>query len=239
MKHLRLYQLAFIILIVLTSPVLVACAATQESGAPQATVAAIPTEQTAGETVAESAPTSEAPVAANPTTEPAADETMAEFDQMFIDMMVPHHQSAIEMAQLELQQGENPELKAMAESMIQSQQAEIDQLRQWRQQWYGSSETPPMTQMPMLPGMSQMEHTGDMMTMDMTPEIERLRNAPKPVDATFIEAMMKHHQMAIEAASIAEQQASHQEIKDTARNIIQEQQGEISELSRISEELQS
>lgn len=96
-----------------------------------------------------------------------------------------------------------------------------------------------MTQMPMLPGMSQMEHTGDMMTMDMTPEIERVRNASKPVDATFLEAMMKHHQMAIEAATIAEQQAAHQEIKDTARNIIQEQQDEISELSRISEELQS
>lgn len=166
-------------------------------------------------------------------------ETMAEFDQMFIDMMVPHHQSAIGMAQIELQQGENPELKAMAESMIQSQQAEIDQLRQWRQQWYGSSETPPMTQMPMLPGMSQMEHPGEMMTMDMTPEIERVRNAPKPIDATFIEAMMKHHQMAIEAATMAEQQATRQEIKDTARNIIEEQQDEISELSRISEELQS
>ncbi|MCQ3972051.1 MAG: DUF305 domain-containing protein [Anaerolineae bacterium] len=239
MKQLKRYPLAFVILIVLISSVLAACTATQESGAPQATVAVNPTDQTPGETVAESAATSEAPVAANPTAEPAAGEMVAEFDQMFIDMMVPHHQSAIEMAQIMQQQGENPELKAMAESMIQSQQAEIDQLRQWRQQWYGSSETPSMAQMPMLPGMSQMEHTGEMMTMDMTSEIERVRNAPKPIDATFIEAMMKHHQMAIEAATIAEQQAAHQEIKDTARNIIQEQQGEISELSRISEELQS
>lgn len=126
MKPLKRYPLAFVMLIVLISPALVACAATQESGVPQATVAANPTEQTSGETIAESPATSEAPMAANPTAEPAAGETMAEFDQMFIDMMVPHHQSAIEMAQIELQQGENPELKAMAESMIQSQQAEID-----------------------------------------------------------------------------------------------------------------
>jgi uncharacterized protein (DUF305 family) len=125
----------------------------------------------------------------------------------------------------------------MAESIIQSQQTEIDQLRQWRQQWYGSSETPPMDQMPMLPGMSQMDETEEMM-MDMTQEIESLRNAPKPIDAMFVEAMTKHHQMAIEAANLAEQQATRQEIKDTARNIIQEQQAEIGEMSRIREEME-
>lgn len=49
MKQLKRYPLTFVILIVLISSVLAACAATQESGAPQATVAANPTEQTPGE----------------------------------------------------------------------------------------------------------------------------------------------------------------------------------------------
>jgi uncharacterized protein (DUF305 family) len=236
MKQSKRYQLILVILMALTGLVLVACGAAEENGTPaQATVAAIPTtDQTGGETTEENATPTEAP---SGEMGEGHQMEMGEFDQMFIDMMVPHHQSAIEMAQIMQQQGENPELKAMAESMIQSQQAEIDQLRQWRQQWYGSSETPPMNQMPMLPGMSQMGETEDMM-MDMTSEIERMRNAPKPIDAMFIEAMTEHHQMAIEAASIAEQQATHQEIKDTARNIIQEQQLEIAEMSRIREELE-
>lgn len=262
MKHSKRNQLMLVMMMAFTILILAACAAASQSGdTSQAPSAANSTPgQTSGETPESTAPTMEATVAAMPTTEPttseseqgnapatseaASGETMGddqmaggEFDQMFIDMMVPHHQSAIEMAWVEQQQGENPELKQMAESMIQSQQAEIDQLRQWRQEWYGSSETPPMTQMPMLPGMSQMGHEGDMMTMDMTADIERVRNAPKPIDATFVEAMIQHHQMAIEAATIAEQQATHQEIKDTARNIIQEQQLEIGEMSRISEQL--
>ncbi len=200
----------------------------------EATVATNPTTESAvgknnqGNTPATSEATSGQMMGGSPT-------ARGEFDQMFIDMMVPHHQSAIEMAQIEQQQGENSELKQMAASIIQSQQAEIDQLQKWRQQWYGNSQTPPMTQMPMLPGMSRM---GGMMTMDMTPDIERVRNAPKPTDATFVEMMIPHHQMAIEAATIAEQQATHQEIKDMARNIIQAQQQEISEMERIRQELE-
>jgi len=263
MNQSKRYQLMVILMMTIAVLALVSCAAASQPGDTSQAPGAVNSTpgQTSGETPESSVATMEATVAVIPTTEPttgesgqgsvpatseaASGETMGdhqmvvgEFDQMFIDMMVPHHQSAIEMAQVMQQQGENPELKQMAESMIQSQQAEIDQLRQWRQQWYGSSETPPMTQMPMLPGMSQMEQTGEMMTMDMTPDIERVRNAPKPIDATFIEAMTQHHQMAIEAATIAEQQATHQEIKDMARNIIQEQQLEISEMSRIREQLE-
>lgn len=260
MNHSKRNQLLLMLMMVVTLLTVAACGAgtqrdntSQSPGRGSDTVAGTP---------ANSVPTLETTVVANPTTAPtttseigqgspqatsesASGETMGEhqmamgeFDQMFIDMMVPHHQSAIEMAKIIQEQGENPELKQMAESMIQSQQTEIDQLRQWRQQWYGSNETPPMTQMPMLPGMSQMEQTGDAMTMDMTKDIERVRNAPRPVDSTFVEAMTQHHQMAIEAATMAQQQATRQEIKDMAKNIIQAQQQEIADMSRIGKQLQ-
>jgi uncharacterized protein (DUF305 family) len=263
MKHSKRNQLMLMLMMAVTILALAACAAASQTGdTSQAPGAANSTPgQTSGEAPESTVPPMEATAAAMSTTEPTTgestqgsapatseaasgemmgDDQMAggKFDQVFIDMMVPHHQSAIEMAQVEQEQGENPELKQMAESMIQSQQTEIEQLQQWRQQWYGSSETPPMTQMPMLPGMLQMGHEGDMMTMDMTADIERVRNAPKPIDATFIEAMTQHHQMAIEAATMAEQQAMHHEIKDMARNIIQEQQQEISEMERIRQELE-
>ena len=49
----------------------------------------------------------------------------AEFDRMFLTMMIEHHEGAVTMAETELAQGQFPEAKQMAEQIISSQQAEI------------------------------------------------------------------------------------------------------------------
>lgn len=59
------------------------------------------------------------------------------FDQRFIEAMIPHHQSAIMMAQDALQNAERPEIKALAQAIITAQEAEIAQMRQWLKDWYG------------------------------------------------------------------------------------------------------
>lgn len=51
------------------------------------------------------------------------------FDAKFIEMMVPHHQGAIEMARVELAEGSNPELKNLAQNIITAQQREVKQMR--------------------------------------------------------------------------------------------------------------
>jgi uncharacterized protein (DUF305 family) len=58
------------------------------------------------------------------------------FDKAFIDAMIPHHQSAIEMAKVAFEQSENPRIKGLAEDIVSAQQAEIEQMERWRQQWY-------------------------------------------------------------------------------------------------------
>jgi uncharacterized protein (DUF305 family) len=150
------------------------------------------------------------------------------FDQMFIDMMVPHHESAVVMAEVALERGEHPELVQLAEQIIAAQDPEIEQMRAWRQAWYGSSETPPMDQMPML---HPMPGTESMESMDMAAEVERLRQAEEPFDLAFIDAMIVHHQGAIDAARLAEAQAERQEIKNLARAIIDGQQQEIDQMN--------
>lgn len=50
-------------------------------------------------------------------------------DRDFMAMMIPHHQAAINMAKAELQYGKNAKLRAMAQNIIKTQQAEIDQMR--------------------------------------------------------------------------------------------------------------
>jgi uncharacterized protein (DUF305 family) len=50
-------------------------------------------------------------------------------DADFLLMMIPHHQSAIDMAQVELEQGEDEETRAMAQAIIDAQEAEIAEMR--------------------------------------------------------------------------------------------------------------
>lgn len=65
--------------------------------------------------------------------------TAKPFDKAFIDMMVPHHEGAVRMATMLLKNGELPELQTMARAIKKAQEAEIEQMRSWRKDWYGSS----------------------------------------------------------------------------------------------------
>jgi len=51
------------------------------------------------------------------------------FDKMFLEMMIAHHEGAVEMAKTEIADGEFPEAITLAEEIIDSQQAEIDEMQ--------------------------------------------------------------------------------------------------------------
>ncbi|GAP99477.1 DUF305 domain-containing protein [Leptolyngbya sp. NIES-2104] len=59
-----------------------------------------------------------------------------QFDLRFINAMIPHHESAIVMANDAKQKSKRPEIQKLATTIISSQQAEIDQMKQWRKAWY-------------------------------------------------------------------------------------------------------
>jgi uncharacterized protein (DUF305 family) len=65
-------------------------------------------------------------------------ETAKPFDRAFIDMMVPHHQGAIRMARIQLDQGQDAGLHAVAERIIDAQSREIEEMNAWRERWYGA-----------------------------------------------------------------------------------------------------
>ncbi len=60
------------------------------------------------------------------------------FDRAFIDAMIPHHESAVIMAQHALEQAKRPEIKQLAKEIISGQQKEIGKMKEWRKAWYGS-----------------------------------------------------------------------------------------------------
>ena len=155
----------------------------------------------------------------------------APFDQRFIDMMVPHHEAAIAMAEIAQSRASHDELRALADEIIAAQSAEIGQLRAWRESWFGSSQTPPMEAMPMLPGVQMVGQPMSGDRMDMRVDVERLRSA-EPFDRAFIDAMVLHHQSAIEAAQSALTRSSREEIRRLAEAIIGAQSSEIDRLRR-------
>jgi uncharacterized protein (DUF305 family) len=137
----------------------------------------------------------------------------APFDAMFIDGMIVHHEGAIEMAQEALQQAERPEVKQLAQQIIDSQEQEVEQMQTWREQWY-----------PDLAPTGGMHN--DMGAMEVSDD------ASKPFDQRFIEAMIPHHQSAIDMAQEAQQNAEHAEIKQLSGEIVQAQQAEIQQMEQ-------
>jgi uncharacterized protein (DUF305 family) len=52
----------------------------------------------------------------------------AEFDRMWLEMMTEHHRGAVDMAETEIADGQNDDAIALAEQIVESQSAEIDEM---------------------------------------------------------------------------------------------------------------
>ena len=140
------------------------------------------------------------------------------FDRAFIDAMVPHHLSAIAMAKAARRAGlQRPVLKGIAANILVTQQAEIDEMKQWRKQWYGSADVDPKGAEGL--GMSMDE-------MGMSHSAGDISNA-EDVDAAFASMMIDHHEGAVAMAQLALTKATHPQIKQLAQQIIAAQQDEI------------
>jgi len=60
-------------------------------------------------------------------------------DADFLLMMIPHHQSAIDMARVELEHGTDPETRTIAQTIIDAQEREIGEMREMLERFGGDA----------------------------------------------------------------------------------------------------
>jgi uncharacterized protein (DUF305 family) len=58
-----------------------------------------------------------------------------EFDRLWSDGMIDHHEGALDSAERVIDDGEHPRVRELAEDIIAAQEREIDQMRQWQNEW--------------------------------------------------------------------------------------------------------
>jgi uncharacterized protein (DUF305 family) len=175
-----------------------------------------------------------------------------QMSQHFIEMMIPHHEAAVAMADLAPNSAKRPEIKQLAESIKKDQTREIQQMRTWYKQWYGK-EVPASADLGMMGsgqgmmgsnrqpgqgpgsgpgpgmqgnGMMNAEMRRDMMGTNM--DLEALKSAPD-FDREFIRQMIPHHQMAVMMARMV-LNSDRPEIRNLAESIIKSQTAEIAQM---------
>ncbi len=228
-----------------------------------ATVAALGACSNSGtkEAASSAASTQTSTVTQTSTTAPAAAHNQA--DMTFAQMMIPHHQQAIEMSDIILgKQGIDPRVVDLATQIKAAQGPEIEKMQGWMTQWgMGGMPTmsgmPGMTDMPgmdhggmhgsgtdtssptssMMPSGSMMPGMGDMSGMAgmMSPaDMDALKNAQGfEASKLFLTGMIKHHQGALTMAQDEIKNGQFPEAIAMAKSILDSQQKEIDTMNQI------
>jgi uncharacterized protein (DUF305 family) len=139
-------------------------------------------------------------------------------DRAFVADMIPHHQSAIEMAKVAQERGESAFVKQLAEDIIKTQTKEIATLRREDEGLDTAGVEVGSLGVP-----EQMK--------GMDGDAAALKKAD-PFDRAFMEMMITHHEAAIEMAKVELKKGKDPELKALAQEIIDAQEREIAEMRK-------
>jgi len=148
-------------------------------------------------------------------------------DIMFVEMMIPHHEQAVEMSETILAKGGvDPEVVALAEQIRAAQEPEIALMEQWLDDWG----------LPSMSGMGGMDHGGSggqggMMSDAQMSELEEADGATG--STLFLELMIDHHDGAIEMAEDVIDDGRDADVRTLAEQIIVSQTAEIATMREL------
>lgn len=136
----------------------------------------------------------------------------------FPAMMIMHHQGAIDVGNIQIQEGKNDSLKRISQKMIAAQQMEIQEMGNILSAQTVNNSVAAFT-------MEQMDH---MMKMDQIADIQFITG---DIDNDFATLMIQHHNSAVENSEAYLMYGNNAELKSMAQKMIDDQKKEIKELS--------
>lgn len=151
--------------------------------------------------------------------------TLNEADVEFLQAMIPHHQQAVEMAQLVEPATDRVELVELAGDVISTQSAEVELMTSLLED---VGEDVPDADM------SGMDHGDEPMMGGMMSDgqMEAMRDADGvEFDRVWAESMIAHHRGAIEAAESVLEGGADAEVRALAEAVIEAQTAEIEQLT--------
>ncbi|MGW1029734.1 DUF305 domain-containing protein [Streptomyces sp. NPDC002577] len=168
---------------------------------------------------------------ASATAKPGSSASAADFngaDVSFAQMMIPHHQQALEMAKLADGRASDSEIKKLAAQIKKAQDPEIKTMRGWLKSWGKPTETESMA------GMDHSGGSGMMSDEDMT-ELEAAKGTE--FDKMFAWMMIDHHNGAISMAKGEQKTGKNADAKKMADAIVEGQSAEVKQFQSILERL--
>jgi uncharacterized protein (DUF305 family) len=149
------------------------------------------------------------------TAEMATGAPFTDSDLMFAEMMIPHHEQAIEMSELAVKLSQDAEVVALAREILAAQAPEIEQMKTW--------------------GNLNLEaHAGHTMMGMLTPDQMSALSAAtgSAFDRLFLEGMIAHHEGAIQMAQMVIQ-SPNAEARKLGEEIIASQTAEIKLMQKM------
>ncbi|MCK0439365.1 DUF305 domain-containing protein [Gordonia alkaliphila] len=173
------------------------------------------------------------------TTGSAQNSQVNDADKMFAEMMIPHHEQAVEMSDIMLAKTDiDPRVTELARQIKAAQGPEIETMQGWLKEWGVSDDSAGDHDM----GTHDMSGDHDMSEMDgmlSADQMQALKDATG-VEASrlFLEGMIEHHEGAVDMANDELKDGVNPDAKALAQQVITTQNAEIETMRGLLTSLQ-
>jgi uncharacterized protein (DUF305 family) len=145
---------------------------------------------------------------------------MMDADVMFLEMMIPHHQQAVEMSKLAATNGASPAVQKLADTIAAAQGPEIEQM----QSWLDDSGA----------GSMMGNHSGHMAGVLSDEAMSELKAAQgADFDRLYLQGMIGHHEGAVAMAQDVIDNGENPTVIALAKKIIDAQTAEIAQMKQM------
>ncbi|MFE6826589.1 DUF305 domain-containing protein [Streptomyces sp. NPDC057690] len=154
-------------------------------------------------------------------------------DVSFAQGMIPHHQQALEMAELAADRASSAEVKGLASRIEEAQGPEIRTLGGWLTSWGEDVPTSSDSTTGSMPGMEHSAGSG-MPGMEDGSDMDELDKASgTDFDTMFLTMMIDHHEGAVAMATTEKSKGVYGPATSMADDIITAQTAEIAEMNKL------